>query len=90
MFTLAYQIAQEQHVEWKLLMPLIEETIRKIRNMSPVEAQTGPALRNDTKLMEKHLSLLNNEYARQIYQLVSESIRHSLLSKDENNISVQH
>ena len=53
----------------------IDETASKLYSMSPQEAQTGPAVRWDTNVMDKHLQLLADEPEMQkIYELMSKSI----------------
>jgi predicted short-subunit dehydrogenase-like oxidoreductase (DUF2520 family) len=59
----------------ELLLPLIKQGIRKLKNMSPKAAQTGPAKRKDAAVMQKHLELLkNNKEHKQIYTLLSDLI----------------
>jgi len=55
------------------LLPLILETANKITTLSPLEAQTGPAKRNDTKTIEKHIAMLNKNQ-QEIYTLLTKSI----------------
>ena len=56
-------------------MPLTDETARKVHAMSPQEAQTGPAVRYDRQVIDKHVAMLADEPEMQrIYRLVSESI----------------
>ena len=54
---------------------LAEETLKKTRELSPGEAQTGPAKRNDEAVMEAHLRLIGNPRWKTIYSLFSEDIR---------------
>lgn len=54
---------------------LAKETLDKASSMSPVEAQTGPAIRNDSKTISSHLSLIESEELKQIYELISKNIR---------------
>jgi hypothetical protein len=43
--------------------------------MNPKAAQTGPAKRKDTVVMQKHLELLkNNKELKQVYTLLSDLI----------------
>ena len=43
--------------------------------MSPKEAQTGPAKRGDTKIMEQHKQKLESDPDyKKLYELISESI----------------
>jgi hypothetical protein len=49
--------------------------------MNPGEAQTGPAVRSDEKVMQKHLELLNDPLRKEIYSLLSKSIRKTAADK---------
>jgi len=72
-----YQIGQEicdqNKVPFEILLPLIKETANKITTLSPFEAQTGPAKRNDTKTIEKHIAMLTKNQ-QEIYTLLTKSI----------------
>lgn len=73
MFSIADKLLGD--IPFEVLIPLIDETILKIREIPPSEAQTGPAKRNDTTIIKKHLDMLapTPEWQR-IYQIISESI----------------
>jgi predicted short-subunit dehydrogenase-like oxidoreductase (DUF2520 family) len=62
-----------------ILSPLITETIKKAFEIGPVNAQTGPAKRNDTVVMEKQIERISNSKLKKIYKLMSELIQ-------ENNV----
>lgn len=72
-YHLANLYMDKEHLPFDILKPLILETAEKIQKMSPSEAQTGPAKRNDQNVIKKHLSELNDE-TKSIYKLLSESI----------------
>lgn len=72
--TLAQDFLKEKNLEFSYLIPLIEETTRKIIQEGPANSQTGPAKRRDQSSMEKHLALLNADM-REIYALFSKSIQ---------------
>ena len=74
MYHAAQEICIQNDVSFGLLFPLIKETAAKIQDLSPLDAQTGPASRNDTGTLEKHLSQLKNKKHKKIYTLLSESI----------------
>lgn len=74
MYTLAADILEDKGISFDVLKPLITETAKKITEMSPRDAQTGPAVRFDKSVMEKHLGLLKDEEKKRIYRLLSESI----------------
>jgi len=58
------------------LLPLILETANKITTLPPLEAQTGPAKRNDTKTIEKHTAMLTKNQ-QEIYTLLTKSIQNT-------------
>ncbi len=71
----AQEICIQNDVPFELLLPLINETAAKIQNFSPLDAQTGPARRNDKGTLEKHLMQLKHKKHKKIYSLLSKSIR---------------
>lgn len=79
MYTLAAEIAEQAGIPFSALWPLIGETADKARAMAPLRAQTGPAVRNDREVMQKHLTMLPDPLKRKIYVLLSESIHSSSL-----------
>lgn len=75
MYTIAGDLVKLSGLPFVILRPLIAETASKIEFISPAEAQTGPAVRRDTSVMNKHMELLNNHpNYKEIYQLLSDSI----------------
>lgn len=78
MYQIAKQITDESNLSFDLLKPLINETANKINFLSPKEAQTGPAQRNDLKTIEKHLLLLQDSpNLKELYKNISELIINS-------------
>lgn len=75
LYRVAHEITEAQGVEFEILKPLILETAKKVQDLSPFMAQTGPAKRNDKKTIEKHLKLLENEQHKAIYKLMTASIQ---------------
>ncbi len=75
MYLMAQEILAEREVDFDVLMPLIEETTRKLQHQNPHEAQTGPARRADNGIIRKHLEHLKNHPEKQeIYKLLSQFI----------------
>ena len=72
MYAIAEQLLETEGVPFRVMLPLVRETARKVESIKPHDAQTGPAVRGDRKVMEEHLSLLkdNPEYA-ELYRLIS-------------------
>jgi predicted short-subunit dehydrogenase-like oxidoreductase (DUF2520 family) len=75
MYTIGQEILQNEELPFQLLQPLIFETARKIEDLSPLNAQTGPAKRNDKNTIEKHLHLLAEGPYKELYQLLTQSIQ---------------
>lgn len=76
MYQIAYNICQQNQLNFDILKPLIIETANKIMIQTPKEAQTGPAKRNDATTIEKHLALLDKQKKYQeIYQLITQNIQ---------------
>ena len=76
LYRIGHEITESQGAEFDLLKPLILETAKKVQDMSPYMAQTGPAKRNDKKTFKKHLKLLeNNKHHKDIYDLLTASIQ---------------
>jgi len=75
MYALAHKILAQKNIDFELLRPLIMETANKVGSMLPNEAQTGPALRRDKNVMNKHIEMLSEfEYMKKIYQIISSNI----------------
>lgn len=75
LYTLSSDLLEEGGLSFKYLTPLIKETTRKVLYISPHDAQTGPAIRNDQHVMEKHLEQLSNKpRLQEIYRLLSHDI----------------
>lgn len=78
LYTLAEEYCKKEGLHFKQLLPLIEETAMRIRNVSPRQAQTGPAIRHDKETIQKHLELLKDHpQLKNIYVLMTESIQGS-------------
>ncbi len=75
LYQIGNEICDDNHVPFEILHPLIQETAQKVLNLSPKEAQTGPALRNDTLTIEKHINFLKNPAYKALYITLTESIQ---------------
>jgi len=75
MYDVAYQIFKENNLDWPLIFPLLENTLKKAKRNAPHLSQTGPAIRNDVSIMEKHCNALHDESLKNLYRLVSKIIQ---------------
>lgn len=77
-FALSADVLRKVHLPFSVMLPLIDETTRKVHELSPVDAQTGPAVREDHNVMQAQSRLLSDDPLMQkIYELMSESIMKS-------------
>ena len=75
LFARAKEISDSQQIPFHYFLPLIKETTSKIEKIEPKLAQTGPAIRNDEKILQLHEALITEEEHLKIYQVMNESIK---------------
>lgn len=76
LYDLAEEYCRKEGLDFKQLQPLIKETALRLNDISPKQAQTGPALRHENETLQKHLLLLKNHpQLKNIYVLLTESIQ---------------
>ena len=75
LYARAKEISDSQGITFDYFLPLIDETTQKIHELEPKLAQTGPAIRNDEKVLKLHESLLTDEEKLKIYKTLNESIK---------------
>ncbi|MDL2308917.1 DUF2520 domain-containing protein [Bacteroidales bacterium OttesenSCG-928-B11] len=77
LYGIAFTLLKEKKLDPQLLFPLLENTLQKIKTMSPKEAQTGPAIRRDQQTINGHLSQLTNPQFREVYELMTKIIQNN-------------
>jgi predicted short-subunit dehydrogenase-like oxidoreductase (DUF2520 family) len=75
LFTLAEEYCEKEQVDFKMIVPLLEETAKRMNYASPGATQTGPAIRKDLKTISKHLEMLADyPELRKIYEIFTAEI----------------
>lgn len=74
MYTISQTILEDAGIPFETILPLLDETAAKVHYLSPKEAQTGPAIRYDKNIINKHLDLIKDPDLKNIYALISENI----------------
>lgn len=75
MYVLAAELLRKYRLPFEVMLPLIDETARKVHKLEPCDAQTGPAVRYDENIIDSHLQMLADEPEMQeLYRLISKSI----------------
>lgn len=76
LYALAESYCKKEGIHFKELLPLIEETALRIKDISPSASQTGPAIRNDEETIQKHLTILNSHpELKKVYEFLTSSIK---------------
>lgn len=74
-YAIASEMLDKCGLPFDVLLPLIDETARKVHDLSPQKAQTGPAVRYDKNVIKAQAALLgNDEMLANIYKEMSKSI----------------
>ena len=76
MYKIGSDICNEHQVPFEILQPLIRETAEKIMTLSPDDAQTGPAKRNDIRTINAQVEFLSDSNQKNIYKILTQSIQH--------------
>lgn len=74
-YDMAAEVLQKVGLPFDIMLPLTDETAKKVHELLPHEAQTGPAIRYDENIIAAQMQLMNdNPRAQQLYQLMAQSI----------------
>lgn len=75
LYNISSDLVQAAGFSFEVLKPLIVETADKINYLSPSDAQTGPAKRNDMGVINNHLEqLVESSDLRFLYQTLTKMI----------------
>ena len=74
-YALSAELLEKHGLPFDVMLPLIDETARKVHELHPLDAQTGPAVRYDENVIRMQSALLSDTPALQeIYDQLSLSI----------------
>jgi predicted short-subunit dehydrogenase-like oxidoreductase (DUF2520 family) len=74
-YALSAELLEKHGIPFSVMLPLIDETARKVHQLHPLEAQTGPAVRYDENVIRMQSSMLaDSPLLQEIYNLLSVSI----------------
>lgn len=76
LYALAEKYCQKEGIDFRQLLPLIEETVQRLKTTSPSQSMTGPAIRHDQETIQKHIELLKDHpHLQKIYGKLTQSIQ---------------
>lgn len=78
LYKIGNDLCDANGIPFQILQPLIQETAQKVLHLKPFEAQTGPAIRKDSKITQLHTEFLSDEYQKSIYKLLTQSIQNDV------------
>ena len=84
MYRITEAMLAQHDIPFSVMLPLIDETARKVHALTPAQAQTGPAVRWNEEVMQAQLNLLDREDLKQLYQIISNSIHHDKLQSQQD------
>lgn len=79
MYAIAGELLKETGLPEKVLLSLQDETAAKVHEVSPRDAQTGPAVRGDRNVMQRHIDALPTDELKELYRLISMNIQNRSL-----------
>lgn len=75
LYAIAENFCEKEKIDFKNLLPLINEVTSGVNNNSPHDVQTGPAIREDIVTLNRHLQTLSpHPDLKYLYLKLSESI----------------
>ncbi len=75
LFAISQRLLEAENLDFDLVRPLIAETADKVQLYDPETVQTGPALREDTEIINSHLEMLQDKpELEELYKKLSQSI----------------
>lgn len=73
-YALSADVLERKGLPFDVMLPLIDETARKVHELHPLDAQTGPAVRYDENVIRMQADLCPTPLMKQLYQQMSLSI----------------
>ena len=70
----AKSILDQQGLDYRILKPLLTETLSKSFDIGPKAAITGPAARKDLRVIKKQIDNIEDPKLKAVYKLISEMI----------------
>ena len=81
-YALSARLLEQKGLPFSVMLPLIDETARKVHELHPLDAQTGPAVRYDEQVISRQHHLLDGQQQlQQVYDVLTQSI-HRMATED--------
>ena len=74
-YALSAEVLAAKGLPFSVMLPLVDETARKVHELTPQDAQTGPAVRGDHNVIQMQAAMLAGRPAvKHIYEVLSDDI----------------
>ena len=75
-YALSAEVLAAKNLPFSVMLPLVDETAKKVHELAPKEAQTGPAVRDDKNVIRMQTEMLaENPGVQHIYEVLSNDIQ---------------
>ena len=74
MYSIADELLAKKDIDFKILLPLIKQTIGKLDRNKAKEVQTGPAKRKDIAIIQEHIATIKEIEIKELYQKITANI----------------
>ena len=74
MMSQAFEIVEQHDLDLKILLPIIQQSTQNWNRGIAKEKQTGPAIREDYRTMDRHIDLIKDNSIKEMYKLISQNI----------------
>lgn len=81
-YEISSELLKENGIPFDVMLPLIDETAKKVHSIEPKDAQTGPAVRYDENVISRQMHLLEESpFNLKIYEIMSNAIHSTAINK---------
>lgn len=85
-YEVSAEILKQHGIPFDVMLPLIDETAAKVHDLSPIEAQTGPAVRFDENVIRSQSVMMRESpLLKDLYERMSISIHNTALAHERNH-----
>lgn len=74
LYGLGADVLAAEGISFDILQPIILETAKKVQELHPDKAQTGPAIRRNTEVIDEHVEMMKAYGLDNLYRALSNSI----------------
>lgn len=74
MMAQAFDIIEKNQLDIDILLPIIQQSAHNWTRGIAKEKQTGPAVREDYRTMDRHIDLIDKKSIKKMYQVISQNI----------------